>query len=78
MEVYVVESGEKHEGGRVVSIHSQRETALDVARSLANKAAKSLRWKLVEHPIEDVDENLIAYWTYGCDYVSVEKRTVHD
>lgn len=78
MNVYIVESGEKHEGGRVVSVHRTRENAIDVGYHLAKTSAKSLRWKLVEHPIKDVDENLIAYWSYGCDYVQVEKRVVND
>jgi hypothetical protein len=74
MEVYVVVAGENGEGGSIVDIYSTQKRAMKEAEKRAKRKSKEFtqhlgtRWKL-KNP-------RLGMWTYGCDFVLVEKRTV--
>ena len=74
MEVYVMMHGELNEGGRIVEIYSTQERAMKEAEHRAKRKSKEYvkhlgaEWKL-KNP-------RLGMWTYGCDFILVEKRTV--
>lgn len=65
--VWIVESGEKHEGGVIHSLHEKRSTAL----AAASKERPAFGpWRVVEKSPERV------LWESGCDWLSVTRREV--
>ena len=60
MVVYVVVLGERYEGSRIVSVHSEKATA--VAAALACETCYEGGW------VEAVEDDS---WENGCDYVLV-------
>jgi len=65
--VWVVESGEKHEGGSVRSVHCKKQRA--VAAALATKC-------VFDGGGIHTDECDELEWVNGCDYVRVVKFRV--
>lgn len=76
MVVYVMMSGEDGEGGRVRRVYLKRERAIADAKAYATKKSEEFTrrlgegWELKRIPRED-NSSIIAFWTYGCDFVSV-------
>ena len=66
--VFVVENGEKHEGGEIVSVHRTYKTAKAVALSV--KTHFKGGW--VE------DKEFKDYYTNGCDFVMVTQHEIEE
>jgi hypothetical protein len=67
MIVYVVMSGEKHEGGKVISIHQNCDDAINAAGQI--EAVFHGGWMKEKSPWNYYAEN-------GCDFVSVQSFDV--
>lgn len=66
MTVYIVENGERYEGGSVVSVHSSYAKAVEAALAVQTHFAGG--WK------PDRED----HWTNGCDYVTVLQYEVKE
>ena len=66
--VFVVENGERHEGGEIVSIHRTYKAAK--AAALAVKPHFEGGW-IQDKEVKD-------YYTNGCDFVMITKHEVEE
>jgi hypothetical protein len=70
--VYIVESGEQHEGGKVVGVFSTIGAAYAAACQERNRYDHTARWRVVT-----TDENILIRREYSGDYVCICKYAVH-
>lgn len=68
MKVYVLLGGEKHEGGNVLGVYSTRRKAMKAAAQCADPLGRT--FQLIEQNGD------YAYFTAGCDFVSVNSHRV--
>jgi len=71
--VYIVENGEKYEGGYVVSIHKTFEGAVKAA--LQVRACFEGGWV---KDLMDEEPGKFCSWENGCDWLSVRKMEVEE
>lgn len=74
MKIYIVLTGEAHEGGSVEGVYMQREDAIKMA--LFVKTYFPGGWQLETERQADAEDHDIRVWTNGCDWVSVEEHEV--
>lgn len=68
--VWLLESGELHEGGHVISVFATRELAQQVLESYAVSPTRSFSWECKWN--EDR-----TYFKAGCDWWSITERHIH-
>lgn len=65
--VWIVEEGENHEGGHIISIHSSKESA----RRAALATFEEWSW-------DDKHEVDSSFWQGGCDWLTITEHEVQD
>lgn len=73
-QVFVVMTGERYEGGRLLGIFDNGPAAAMYASTVEAAFPESWQPELVdaELPTELGRRQLVGYWTAGCDWLSIE------